>query len=240
MDLFAPEYLPGVGMGDLDSIAAVCGLLGLAVTSGILVAEGALGTVLFIASAALVLQDKPDFGGSRPEAMMVLAFLAIALAARLLLTMRTRRDAAALVGAAPDAPETKAALASVALREAWAMRLAILSVVWAGAATGFAWAEWNEVPFRLADAESYFGLGLGLFAAAIGGDAAWRFLHGAVRAGGSAAIVGAVTCIVAYLLNATSVYVPFVGGVVFLLALCLAVRLRRRQHQKYKGLRILS
>ncbi|MCW2923897.1 MAG: hypothetical protein JWM98_1301, partial [Thermoleophilia bacterium] len=37
--LFAPENLPGVGMGDLESVVAVLGLTGLAVTSGMLVAE---------------------------------------------------------------------------------------------------------------------------------------------------------------------------------------------------------
>ena len=240
MELFAPENLPGVGMGDLTSIAAICGLLGLAVTSGMLIAEGAIGTILFSIGALAVLQEKPDLGGSTPAAVIVLAFLLIAVAARLLLQMRLRRDAAALTGAAKDAPETKAANASIARREGFAQGMAILAGVWAGGAAGFAWAEWNEVPFRLSDTESWFGLVLGVVAASIGGDAAWRFLRGATRAGGSAAIVGTVVCVIAFGLNSASVYVPFVGGVAFLLALVLAVRLRRRQQQKYAGLRILS
>lgn len=240
MEIFSPDYLPGVGMGDLASVAAICGLLGLAVTSGVLIAEGALGTLIFALSAVALLQEKDDFGGSVPASLAVLVFLLLAAAARFLLAARARRASQALVGAAPDAPETKAARAGVARRERWVQWIAIVSVLWAGAAVGFAWAEWNEVPFRLEDAEAAVGLVLGLFAAAVGGDAAWRFLHGAVRAGGSAVIIGVVVCVAAYLLNGLSVYVPFVGAVVFVLALVLSFRLRRRAQQKYQGLRILS
>ena len=53
------------------------------------------------------------------------------------------------------------------------------------------------------------------------------------------AIVGVVVCVAAFLLNAASFYVPFVGGVVFVLAIVLALRLRRRADQKHAGLRIL-
>jgi len=240
MDLFAPHNLPGVGMGDLSSIAAICGLLGLAVTSGVLIAEGAIGTVVFVLSAVAVLQEKPDFGGSTPAALAVLIFLLVAVAARVLLTSRAAREEASLVGAAKDSPETKATRVRIATRERWAQWIAVVSVAWAGAIGGFAWAEWNEVPFRLEDSEAAFGLGLGLIAAAIGGDAAWRFLRGAIRAGGSAPIVGTIVTAVALLLNSASVYVPFVGAAVFIIALVLAVRLRRRQQKKYAGLRILS
>lgn len=240
MEVFAPENLPGVGMGDLQSIAAICGLLGLAVTAGVLVAEGMIGTILFIASALLVLSQKEDFGGSLAAVILVLAVLSFFVSSRLALAQRARREAEAITGAAADAPETKAARAAIARREAWARRLAFLGVLVAGAAAGFAWAEWNEVPFELADAEAGAGIAIGVVAAAIGGDAAWRFLQGAIRAGGSAPIIGVVVSIVAYALNAASVYVPFVGAVVFVLAALLALRLRRRQQQKYKGLRILS
>lgn len=240
MELFAPDHLPAVGIGDLQSLAAICGLLGLAVTSGILVAEGAIGTLLFVAGAFVVLQQKADLGGSAPAAAAALSLVALAVAARLLLLLRARREAERLAGAARDAPETRAASAAVARREAWAHRLAFLAVLWAGASVGVAWSEWNEVPFRLDDAEAFAGLGLGLVGAAVGGDAAWRFLHGAVRAGGSAAIVGTAVAIAAYVLKATSIFVPFAGAVVFVLAAVLALRLRRRQQQKYAGLRILS
>lgn len=240
MELFSPDYLPGVGMGDLESAAAICGLLGLAVTSGVLIAEGALGTLIFALSAVALLQEKDDFGGSVPASLAVVIFLLLAAAARFVLVVRARRAGAELVGAAPDAPETKAARAGVARRERWVQWIAIASVLWAGAAVGFAWAEWNEVPFRLEDVESGVGLALGILAAAIGGDAAWRFLQGAVRAGGSSVIIGVVICVAAYALNAVSVYVPFVGAVVFVLALVLSIRLRRRAQQKYQGLRILS
>lgn len=240
MELFSPDYLPGVGMGDLESIAAVCGLLGIAVTSGVLIGEGALGTLLFALSAVALLQQKDDFGGSVPASLAVLVFLLLAAAARFILASRARRDAAAIVGAAADAPETKAVRSAVDRRERWVRYIAIFSVAWAGAAVGFAWAEWNEVPFRLEDTEAAVGLGIGVVAGAIGGDAAWRFLQGALRAGGSAMIVGIVVCLAAYALNVASVYVPFVGAVVFLLALVLGARLRRRAKQKYQGLRILS
>ncbi|MCW2955835.1 MAG: hypothetical protein JWO69_704 [Thermoleophilia bacterium] len=240
MELFAPEYLPGVGMGSIESIVALLGLIGLAVTSGALVAQGAVGTLLFALSAIAVLQEKPDFGGSTPAALVVIGFLLVAVAARQLLEMRARREEAALAGAAADAPETKATRAAVARRLRWARLLTFVSVLWAGAAAGFAWAEWNEVPFRLEDAEAVIGLGIGLLVAAIGGDAVWRFVSGAVRAGGSAVVVGAVVIVVAFALNAASVYIPFLGLVPLLLAIWLALRLRRRERQKFAGLRILS
>ncbi|MCB0879002.1 MAG: hypothetical protein KDC46_08480 [Thermoleophilia bacterium] len=240
MDLFSPHNLPGVGMGDLESIAAICGLLGMAVTSGMMIAEGLIGTLVFVISAAAVLQEKDDMGGSVPAAGAILVFLLLVAAARWVLVNRARRESAGLAGAASDAPETKAARRAIVRRERWAQWLAILSVAWAGAAVGFAWAEWNEVPFRLEDGEAWLGLVLGVVGASIGGDAAWRFLQGAIRAGGSSAIVGAVVVLAAFVLNALSVYVPFVGGVVFVLALVLALRLRRRSQQTYQGLRILS
>jgi hypothetical protein len=240
MELFAPENLPGVGMGDLDSIAAVCGLLGLAVTSGVLVAQGWIGSLVFGASAVVLLQEKHDWGRS-PEALgIVLVVLVLSLLARTLLTKAARRETAALAGTAKDDPEVRARAAAIGRREAWVQRMAILGVIWAGAVVGFAWAEWDEVPFVLRDLESGVGLGLGLVAGAIGGDAAWRFLQGALRAGGSSVIVGTVVTFVAFALSAFSVYVPFVGAVVFVLAAVLATRLRRRQQQKYAGLRILS
>lgn len=240
MEIFAPENLPGVGMGDLDSIAAVCGLLGLAVTVGMLIAEGALGTLVFALSAVAVLQQKEDFGGSQPASLTIVVILLLAAAVRWLLDVRARREAAAIVGAAADAPETKAARARIARRERWSHRLAIISVSLAGAAVGFAWAEWNEVPMRLEDAEGGFGLVLGVVAAAIGGDAAWRFLQGATRAGGSRTVVGVALVVAAYLLNVAAFYVPFTGAVILVLALVLSIRLRRRQQQTYQGLRILS
>jgi hypothetical protein len=240
MDVFSPSNLPGVGMGDLGSLVAVLGLLGMAVTSGVLVAQGALGTLVFSISAVAVLSEKDDFGGSVPASLAVVVLLLLAAAARWLLEVRAARERAALAGAAADAPETKAARVRIVRRERWAQALAILAVLAAGAAAGFAWAEWNEVPFRLDDGEAAAGLVIGLVAASIGGDAAWRFLHGAVRAGGSAGIVGTVLVLLAWLLNAASVYVPFAGGVVFLLVVVLALRLRRRQQQTTGGLRILN
>jgi hypothetical protein len=240
MDIFSPSNLPGVGMGDLESIVAVLGLLGLAVTSGMLVAQGALGTLVFSLSAIAVLQQKDDFGGAVPASLAVIVFLLLAAATRWLLETRATRLTARLAGAAADAPETRADRDRAARLARWARGLAIAAVAWTGAAVGFAWAEWNEVPFRLEDTEAILGLLLGLVAAAIGGDAAARFLDGAVRAGGRTLIVGVVVIVIAYVLNALSYYVPFVGGIVFLLTLVLAVRLRRRAQQKYQGLRILS
>ena len=89
------------------------------------------------------------------------------------------------------------------------------------------------------DTEAFVGLAIGLVAGAIGGDAVWRFVDGAVRAGGSALIVGVVVVIAAFTLNVASVYVPFVGLVVLGIAAFLALRLRRRRQEKHAGLRIL-
>jgi hypothetical protein len=95
------------------------------------------------------------------------------------------------------------------------------------------------VPFRIGDTESLVGLGIGVAAALIGGDAAWRFVDGAMRAGGSELIVGLVVVIVVLGANVASVYVPFVGAVVLVLAALLALRLMRRAQAKHGGLRIL-
>jgi len=240
MEIFAPHNLPGVGMGDLGSIVGVLGLVGLAVTSGMLVAEGIIGTVVFVGSAFAVLAAKPDLGGSVPFAVLALGILLVASVLRYVLGTRTRRAVARLAGAAADAPETRAARAGVSRADALAQALTIVSVLLAGALMGFAWAEWNEVPFRLGDGESFAGIAIGFVAAAIGGDAAWRFLQGSVRAGGSTVVIGIVVAIAAYALNAAAFYIPFAGIVVLALAIVLAVRLRRRTKQKYAGLRILS
>ncbi|MCW2950290.1 MAG: hypothetical protein JWN41_1303 [Thermoleophilia bacterium] len=240
MEIFAPHNLPGVGMGDLASVTGVCGLLGLSVTSGMLVAEGIVGTAIFTASALAVLAAKPDLGGSVPFAVLPLVLLLVVAVMRHVLGARSRRLRALLVGAAADAPETRSARSAVSSRDALAQALAIASVLLAGALVGYAWAEWNEVPFQLGDTESIAGVAIGAIVAALGGDAAWRFLSGAVRAGGSSLVVGVVVALVADLANALSFYVPFVGGVVVLATGLLTVRLRRRTRQKYAGLRILS
>ncbi|MEO6867343.1 MAG: hypothetical protein ABI200_04920 [Gaiellales bacterium] len=240
MELFAPDNLPGVGMGSLQSIVALFGLIGLAVTSGMLVAQGLLGTIIFTASALFVLNAKPDLGGAPEAAIAVLVVLVLLAILRLVIGRGAAAAAAGLTGAAADAPETRAARAKIARRGRTTQRLAILAVLITGGAVGFAWAEWNEVPFRLEDLEAVIGLAIGFVAASIGGDAAWRFLQGAVRAGGSVVIVGIVVCVVALLFNAASVYVPFAGLIVLLLAGALSLRLRRRQEKKNAGLRILS
>ncbi|MBC7461077.1 MAG: hypothetical protein H7287_06920 [Thermoleophilia bacterium] len=240
MEIFAPHNLPGVGMGNLTSIAGVCGLVGLAVTSGMLIAEGIVGTLVFVASALAVLTAKEDLGGNVEMALVGLAILVFAAILRTVLGARTRRAIRQLAGAAADAPETRAGRAAVSRRDGLAQALTIVSVLLGGALVGFAWAEWNEWPFRLGDAESIVGTVIGLTVAAIGGDAAGRFLAGAVRAGGSTVVVGIVVAVVAYALNAASFYVPFAGAVVLVIAITLAIRLRRRTQQKYAGLRILN
>lgn len=240
MDLFAPHNLPGVGMGELVSITALCGLVGVAVTSGMLIAEGIIGSVLFVGASLAVLSSQSDLGGSVVFALLASALLLAAAVARYMLGARTRRTLAKLVGAAADAPETRAARAGVSRADSLARALAITSVLLGGALVGLAWAEWNELPFSVGDAESLVGMAIGFVAAGIGGDAASRFLAGAVRAGGSTTVVGVVVVVVAFALNASSFYVPFTGGVVLVAALVLALRLRRRTQQKYAGLRILS
>lgn len=238
--LFSPDNLPGVGMGDLTSVAAVCGLIGLAVTSGALIAQGMIGTVLYVLSATALLQQKDEFaGGDAPFAIGALVILLIFSALALVFERRARVDAAKLVGAAADTPETKATRAGIARRERWARTLTFAGVAWAGAAVGFAWAEWNEAPFRLEDAEAFVGLAIGLAVALVGGEAAWRFARGAIRAGGNAIIIGVVVVFVAFVANVLSEYVPFVGALVLLVAIWLAVRLRRRTAEKHAGLRIL-
>lgn len=240
LSLFAPDNLPGVGMGNLMSVVGVGGLIGLAVTSGALVASGMVGTVVFIAAAAAVLSAKDDFGGVLPIAVGLLAVVLAASIVHVVATRRARTASDGRVGTAKDDPATKAAISGARRSKRLARVAAFTGVCVAGAATGFAWAEWNEAPFAIGDTESLAGTALGLVLAAIGGDAAWRFVTGAVRAGGSWTIVGASAAIVAFVLNSVSFYVPFAGFVVLVAAALLTLRLRRRDRAKYEGLRILA
>jgi hypothetical protein len=241
MDIFSPAHLPGVGMGDLTSIAAICGLIGLAVTSGAMIAEGIIGTLVFVVSAIALLQQKDEFaGGAAPYAIGMLVLLVVLTGIAIVLEQRARATSVGLAGAAADTPETKAARRTIARSELWAQVLTIVAVAIGGAAVGFAWAEWNEAPFRLEDTEAFVGLAIGVVAGLVGGDAAWRFAHGAIRAGGSAVIIGVAVVVVAFVANVASEYVPFVGVLTLLVAGWLALRLRRRSSEKYAGLRILS
>ncbi len=221
MDIFPPANLPGVGMGNIVAIVGLGGLLGMAATSGMLLAEGALGTLLWSLSAAAMLMVKDPAFGDAP-----------ALAGGLLAAAAVLGAVAAYLGRVrSDDP------AGASDRGRW---MSLLGVLVAGASVGFGWAEWNEVPFTLADAESFIGLGIGVIAAAVGGHAARTFVRGSVRAGGNSIIVGSVTCIAALALNAVSFYVPFAGFVVLIALFVLGIRLSRRSGGKYKGLRILA
>jgi hypothetical protein len=210
MDLFAPDNLPGVGMGDLASITGVFGLLGLAVTSAALVAFGLPGTIMYLAAAVAVLLGKGDgkaFGDEPVVAGVALGLVALLAIAFAVTSRRVFSTLAGLI---------------------------------AGASVGFAWAEWNSVPFNLDTTEAVVGLVLGLAIAIPGIVAVTLFVDGAVRAGGSRGIIGTVVAFVILILNSLSFYVPFFGIVPVVLAVVFAYRLRRRSQAKYKGLRILS
>lgn len=107
-------------------------------------------------------------------------------------------------------------------------------------AVGYAWAEWNEGAFSGFDTEAIAGTAAGVAAGLVGAFAAHLFLRGSLRAGGSSAIVASTVAVVAFALNSASFYVPFAGYIVLVLAAIVAIRLRRREGGKYKGLRILS
>lgn len=218
MELLAPSNLPGVGMGSALSIIGLGGLLGLAVTSGAMLAEGLVGIVVWVAASIAALEAKPDHLGGRPS--LVIGMLAAMLALGLVRIFVERR--------AGDPFCTTAR---------W---LAIATVLAGSAMAGVAWSEWNEVPISIGDAESIVGLAAGIMAGAVGGHAAWLFTSGSVRGGASRAIVVGTVLIVALVLNAASVYVPFAGFVILVAAALLAWRLHRRDRGKYKGLRILA
>lgn len=211
MEVLAPDQLPGVGMGDIASLGGLGGLLGLAVTSGALMAAGLPGALVYVLAAILVLAGNDERWGDQPlvSGVVLAAVLAVA-------TIRT--FAAERMGT----------------------RMVWLGAVLAGAALGYAWAEWNEGAFTGVDGEAWIAMVVGVAGALLGAWSAHRFVSGSVRAGGSLAIVGLAVAIVALALNAASFYVPFVGYVVAALALIVAMRLRRRDREKYKGLRILS
>lgn len=235
MELFAPTGLPGVGMGDLLSITGVGGLVALATTSGALVAEGIVGTLIYLAAAIAVLAQKPDLGGHPGAVTAVLVVVGLAAGVRVLLEGRGRAALAATGAGAADAIQT-----GTGPRRGPAGWPEALAVAVAGLSVGYAWAEWNEAPFAFADREAVAGLLLGLACATIGAYAAHIFIVGSVRAGGHAAIVGAAVIVAAGALNIAGFYVPFVGYLALFSAVVVSLRLRRRAQRKYKGLRILS
>ncbi|MBC7644706.1 MAG: hypothetical protein H7123_06240 [Thermoleophilia bacterium] len=234
-DLFAPSNLPGVGMGDTYSLVGIGGLIGLAVTSGALVAEGLVGTMLYVIAALSVLSNK-GVVSDQP----VITFSALgALASLALLRAVLRRKAAA--NANPGPAMGAVSVTAAAVPDGRGVRLlSLLAVALGGASLGYAWAEWNNLPFSFHSREALIGATAGLVGAAIGGHAADLFIRGSVRAGGSAGIVGVAVALVALVLNGAAFYVPFVGLVVFVLAIVVSVRLQRRAHAKYKGLRMLN
>lgn len=211
MEVLAPDVLPGVGMGDIASIAGIGGLVGLAVTSGALLAAGLPGALVYVIAAAVVLGTSAD----------------------------PWRDQPVVAGVVLGAVLVLSAIRSFGAPR-WAVPAAYGGAVLAGLAVGFAWAQWEEGAFSGVDGEALVAVGAGMAFALLGGWAADLFVSGSVRAGATLAIVGVAVAAVALALNAASFYIPFVGFVVAALAVLFAVRLRKRERAKYKGLRILS
>ena len=235
MELFPPAHLPGVGMGDLMTVVGVGGLIGLATTSGALLANGLAGILLFVGAALLVLQEKSVFLGGQPE-IVIGVLVALVLLGAIRLVLARRSNAAAV----PGAPQAGSSAAPREAQQRSIRLLDLLAVLIGSATVGFAWAEWNEVPFAFADNEAIAGTLIGLACGAIGGHAASLFVSGSVRAGGHPSIIVGAVLLVAFALNALGLYVPFIGYLSLLLAAAFAVRLGRRSHKKYKGLRILT
>ena len=233
--ILAPKSLPGVGMGDTYSLEGIGGLIGLAVTSGALLAEGLIGTTLYVIAAISVLDNKGlvrNQPGITFSALGVIVLLA-------LLRAFLRRQAAARANPGPALGA--AAVAAAAVPDGRAIRLlSMLAMVAGGASLGYAWAEWNNLPFSFDSREALVGAIAGIVGAAIGGHAADLFIQGSVRAGGSAGIIGVAVAMVALVLNGAAFYVPFVGLFVLALAIVIAIRLQRRAKAKYKGLRMLN
>lgn len=240
MDVFAPHNLPGVGMGDLASITGMLGLIGLAVTSGMLVAEGLIGTLVFVASASVLLTQKPEWGGAAAYTITAFVLLVIVSLIRMFVVRRVHPEQVQAKGRAADDPTLVVERSSAERAEQRSQLLAITGVAISGMVAGFGWSEWNEVPFSFIDREAIIGVIVGLIAAAIGGHAVNLFVRGSIRAGGSAIVVGVVVIVAVYVLNIIAVYVPFAGVLPLLLAIAVAVRLGRRNKARYKGLRILS
>lgn len=226
MDIFPAANLPGVGMGSTYTLVGMGGLVGLAVTSGALIAEGLIGTLLYVAAALSVLSNKPGTLTDRPEVAGTALTAIVVLA---LMRGWLRRRAAAQASTATAVADGRGI-----------QLLSIAAVAIGGASLGYAWAEWNNLPFSFHSTEALVGALVGLGAAAIGGHAANLFVSGSVRAGGSAGIVGIAVAFTALVVNGAAFYVPFVGWATLFAAIFIAVRLQRRAKAKYKGLRMLN
>lgn len=220
MEIFPPHALPGTGLGDIASVVGFGGLAGIACAAGMLVAEGIVGVIAFVAATSLVLASAADAFGGRPAPLGAALVLVVVLAALRAYRSRT----------APPGEEPGNVVVSL---------LDALAVLASAATVGTVWSEWNELPFSL-DTEAAVGMVAAVLCGAAGAAAARAFVSGSVRAGGSHAIVGGVVAVVAIGLGALAGYVPFAGFAVVVLAVVFVVRLRRQSGRKYKGLRILS
>jgi len=101
MDLFAPPNLPGVGMGDLSSVGGFGGLVGVAATSGALIAARIPGLLVFLASAVLVLlANDEQWGGTPIGSGIALALVAVLSLVHAVVGQRGAQLGAVLLGGA--------------------------------------------------------------------------------------------------------------------------------------------
>src|SRR5262245_16545395 len=84
LELCAPGPLPGAGLGNIVSIAELGGLIGLAVTSGAILAEGLSGSIVYGAAAVAVLTAKDDWGGEPAFAFGTVGLLLLLAIVRVL------------------------------------------------------------------------------------------------------------------------------------------------------------
>lgn len=138
-----------------------------------------------------------------------------------------------LLGVAALGEAIADALEPRAQRVLWWIRVAVAGAL--GALVGVAELGWAEPAV-----EAGAGLVAAAAAAILGGLVASRLTHQAAAGGGHWATLSGFVTIGALIAGALAAMVPFAGYVVAALVLVAAVRLRRRQQGKYKGLRILS
>lgn len=202
-------------MGSVGTLVGVGGLLALAIAVGMLVATGLVGRLLVVSAitvAAGLWHDAP--WGGEP---VVVAVVVAALAALAVVIWGGR--------GAIDRPGS------------------VILACASGAVMGAAWAAWDESTIAV-DGPMALGAAIGLIVGVIGLVPTSTFLAGVVASGADKAedkvIVSATVMAVAVVVAAIGFFVPFAGYVLLAIALWFGVRQRRRNSERYRGLRILN
>lgn len=212
MDVFSPSRYPAVGLGDVSTIAAVGGLVGVAVALGVLLAAGLPGLAAMAIATGVLLAAHPHGSVGAVATVLPIAAIVLGVAGTVLVRANKGRAGHAVAG------------------------LGLLSGLVAG---GLWWSDWEQAQFKLGG-DAWISALVAVVAGGVAAFAIARFVNGAVAAGGHGGTVRGTATVGGIAGAALSIWVPFVGYVLFVATAWFLARQRRRAAAKYEGLRILN